>query len=55
MAVRIGVKGCGKWGRDHVRVYSELDCKPVALSDKKPEVEELAKKFGAKKVAEFKS
>lgn len=48
MAVKIGVIGCGKWGRNHVRIYSELDCKLVALSDPNPEVKELAKKFKAR-------
>jgi len=48
MVVKIGVIGCGKWGRNHARVYSELDCELVALSDLNSEVKELAKKFGAR-------
>ena len=54
MVVKIGVIGCGKWGKNHVRVYSELDCELVGLSDPNPNVRELAEKYGAKLFTDYK-
>lgn len=45
--VKVGLIGCGKWGINHARVYSELKCDLVGLSDPNPEVKQVAEKFGA--------
>ncbi len=31
--VKVGVIGLGKWGKNHLRVYSELDCVLVGVAD----------------------
>ena len=43
MKVKIGIIGAGKWGKNHVRTFSQLDCKLVGLADINPKCEELTK------------
>lgn len=31
--IKVGIIGIGKWGRNHLRVFSELDCDLVGISD----------------------
>ena len=31
--VKIGVIGAGKWGINHIRVFSELNCNLIGLAD----------------------
>jgi len=42
--VRIGVIGAGKWGQNHLRVFSELGCL-TALADNDKERKEIADKY----------
>jgi len=44
--VKVGVIGAGKWGKNHVRVYSGLDnCELVGIADINPETKALADEF----------
>lgn len=43
--IKIGVIGAGKWGQNHVRTFSELDCELVGIADPVPGSAELAKKY----------
>lgn len=44
--IKIGVIGAGKWGQNHVRTFSELECDLVGIADPMPNTSELAKKYG---------
>ncbi|KAA3662892.1 MAG: gfo/Idh/MocA family oxidoreductase [Calditrichaeota bacterium] len=41
--VKVGVIGAGKWGKNHIRTLSNLDCELVGLADIDPQAEKLAK------------
>ncbi len=43
--IKIGVIGAGKWGQNHVKTFSELDCVLVGIADPFPAANELAKKY----------
>jgi UDP-N-acetylglucosamine 3-dehydrogenase len=44
--IRVGVIGAGKWGKNHVRVYSELEsCELVGIADINPDTKALADEF----------
>ena len=44
--IRVGVIGAGKWGKNHVRVYSKLEgCKLAGIADVNPENKALADEF----------
>jgi predicted dehydrogenase len=43
--VKIGLIGLGKWGKNHLRSLSELDCKLVGVSDVDTSKKELAEKY----------
>lgn len=43
--VKIGVIGAGKWGKNHLRIFSELGCELVGVADINPKVKELAKQY----------
>jgi len=43
--VKIGVIGTGKWGKNHIRVFSGLDCDFVGIADINPERKTLADEF----------
>jgi UDP-N-acetylglucosamine 3-dehydrogenase len=47
--VKVGVIGCGSWGRNHARVYRELTgVELIAVSDINPQTaEEVGNRFGA--------
>ena len=52
--IRVAVVGAGNMGRNHVRVYSEMDhCKLVALADIDPASADLAKQFKAKHYTDY--
>jgi len=53
MGTRVGVIGAGRWGKNHLRVYSEIECKLVGLSDVNPEKKELADKHGIKFYSDY--
>ena len=41
---KVGIIGIGKWGKNHLRVFSELDCDLVGISDiNNNEAEQIAK------------
>ncbi len=44
--IKIGVIGAGKWGQNHVKTFSELDCELVGIADSVQRTAELAKKYG---------
>jgi predicted dehydrogenase len=44
--IKIGVIGAGKWGQNHVKNFSELDCELVGIADTMQKNAELAKKYG---------
>ncbi|KAA3616665.1 MAG: gfo/Idh/MocA family oxidoreductase [Calditrichaeota bacterium] len=41
--VKVGVIGAGRWGKNHIRTLSKLDCELVGIADINPNTEELAK------------
>ncbi len=43
--IRIGVIGAGKWGQNHIKTFSELDCELVGIADPAQESAEMAKKY----------
>lgn len=43
--VKVGVIGAGKWGQNHVKAFSELDCELVGVADTVQQAQ-LAKKYG---------
>ena len=45
---RIGVIGAGYWGKNHVRVFSELECSLVGVADTNAGKKALAEKYAAK-------
>lgn len=52
--VKIGIIGTGKWGVNHLRVFSEIDAELVALSDINPDKKELAEQYNIKFFTDFK-
>ncbi len=52
--LKVGVIGAGKWGTNHLRVYSELDCRLVGIADVDASKSELAKRFNIKFFADYK-
>jgi len=46
--LKIGIIGIGKWGKNHLRVYSDLDCELVGVSDLNPDVEQIAREHNIK-------
>jgi len=52
--VRVGVIGGGKWGKNHVRTFSGLDCELVGLADVNPERKALADEYGVKFFTDYK-
>ncbi|MFC1729987.1 Gfo/Idh/MocA family protein [candidate division KSB1 bacterium] len=52
--VKIGVIGAGKWGVNHIRSLSKLDCGLVGLADPDPKKEDLAKEHNIKFFKDYK-
>ncbi|MBS3097308.1 Gfo/Idh/MocA family oxidoreductase [Candidatus Woesearchaeota archaeon] len=52
--VKIGVVGAGKWGINHLRIFSELDCELVGLADSDNEKREIANKYKIKFFTNYK-
>lgn len=56
--VKLGVIGAGKWGINHVRVYSELakekKCELIGIADVKPETEKTAIEYNIKFFTDYK-
>ena len=52
--IKIGVIGSGDWGKNHLRVYSEIDCNLIGLADLNPEKKELADKHNIKFFTDYK-
>ncbi len=48
MSLKVGVIGAGRWGKNHVRVYSELDCELVGIADINPESKKIADEFSVR-------
>ena len=44
--LRIGVIGTGRWGVNHLRVFSEVPCELVGLADVDEEKKQLAEQYG---------
>jgi len=45
MSIKVGVIGAGKWGQNHVRIFSEAG-RLYGISDAEPETRQLAEKHG---------
>jgi len=43
--VRIGLIGAGKWGRNHLRIFSEINCELVGICDVNPATKKLADEY----------
>ncbi|MBL7206324.1 MAG: Gfo/Idh/MocA family oxidoreductase [Candidatus Aenigmarchaeota archaeon] len=44
--IKVGLIGTGKWGENHLRVFSELEnCELIGVADVDPEKEKMAKEF----------
>jgi len=44
--VKIGLIGAGKWGRNHLRIFSEINCELVGICDVNPNTKKLADEYG---------
>ncbi|MDO8481304.1 MAG: Gfo/Idh/MocA family oxidoreductase [Nanoarchaeota archaeon] len=44
--MKVGVIGSGDWGKNHLRIYSGLDCELAGLADINPERRKLADHYG---------
>jgi len=44
--IKVGVIGSGRWGKNHLRIYSELDCQLIALADVNPKEKNTASEYG---------
>ncbi len=53
MSLKVGVIGAGKWGKNHVRVYSELNCKLVGIADINPTSRKIADEFSVKFFSDY--
>lgn len=54
MPLTVGVIGAGKWGRNHIRIYNELDCELVGISDTSPDARKLAADMGVRHFGDYK-
>ena len=54
MTVKVGVIGAGRWGKNHLRVYSEVECNLAGLADINPDCKKLADEFGVKFYSDYK-
>jgi UDP-N-acetylglucosamine 3-dehydrogenase len=52
--MKVGVIGVGDWGKNHLRVYSELDCDLIGFADSNPERECLAKEYKIRFFSDYK-
>src|SRR3989338_4146429 len=52
--VKIGVIGSGDWGKNHLRIYSELDCELAGLADVNKDMKELADRYHIKFFTDYK-
>ena len=46
--IKAGVIGSGDWGKNHLRIYSEIDCKLIGIADKEHSKKLLADKYNIK-------
>ena len=46
--MRVGVIGAGDWGKNHLRVYSELGCELIGLADVDLKKKSLAEQYKIK-------
>lgn len=46
--------GAGRWGENHVRIYSDIPCELVGIADIDPKAKRLADDFGIRYFREFK-
>jgi len=44
--VKIGIIGIGKWGKNHLRSLSEIDCELIGISDIDEKKKEIAETYG---------
>ncbi|HIH43702.1 MAG TPA: Gfo/Idh/MocA family oxidoreductase [Candidatus Methanoperedenaceae archaeon] len=51
--IKIGVIGAGKWGLNHIKAFSELDCELVGVADPVEKTGELAEKYGIVHVKDY--
>ncbi len=46
--IKVGVIGCGKWGANHVRIFSEIkNCELIGISDISSEAKKIANQYKA--------
>lgn len=51
---KIGVIGAGYWGKNHVRIFSEIECDFVGIADTTPDKRALAEKYKTKFFTDYK-
>src|SRR3989338_768768 len=52
--LKIGVIGTGDWGKNHLRIYSELGCEIVGIADKDSKKKTLAEQYKTKFFTSYK-
>ena len=52
--VKIGIIGIGKWGKNHLRTLSEIDCDLIGISDIDERKRELAEQYKIKYYKDYK-
>jgi len=52
--LRVGVIGCGHWGPNHIRVFSELErsCVPMFADANAPRLQQVGRKFPASRAVQ---
>ncbi len=53
MPLKVGVIGAGRWGENHVRIYSDIPCELVGIADIDPKSKRLADDFGIKHFKDY--
>lgn len=51
---KIGIIGIGKWGKNHLRSLSDIDCNLIGISDVDIKKKKLAEEFGVKFFQDYK-
>jgi len=45
--IKVGLIGCGRWGQNHARIFSELkECRFVGIADTDPSAKKIAQNYG---------
>ena len=52
--LKVGVIGAGDWGKNHIRIYTESDCKLIGIADSDKNKKQLADSFNIEFFSDYK-